>query len=221
MMNPSVTFKPVDPAGAPLTVALYDGYPQATAQGGWSSVARSANVGVTEFQGYEPISIDIPVIFDGLDDEVSMEPYIMRLYGIMRNKVGPRKEPAVVSISGPVPWTNFRWVINNIQCQDEIRRQSDGARIRGIYIVTIMEYVAGAVVVQHKPSPAKKSKSKGKASGTLTTFRYYTVHKGDTLGSIAAKLLHSSSKWHDIAKLNGIRDPNGVKVGRKLKIPRS
>jgi nucleoid-associated protein YgaU len=39
------------------------------------------------------------------------------------------------------------------------------------------------------------------------------------LGKIAAKLLHNANRWHDIAKLNGIRDPNNLKVGRRLKIP--
>lgn len=221
MMRPQVTFKPVDPAGKSLTVSLYDGYPQANAQGGWASVPRSKNVGITEFQGYDPVTLEIPVIFDGFDREVSQESAIMHLYGIMRNMVGSRREPAVVSISGPVPWTNFRWVITNIQPNDEIRRQSDGARIRGIYTVSIMEYVSGNVIVHHKSSPAKKSKSKGKSSGKQTVYRYYTVRNGDTLGKIAAKMLGSANKWHSIATLNKIRDPNHVKVGTRLKIPRS
>ena len=46
-----------------------------------------------------------------------------------------------------------------------------------------------------------------------------TVKRGDTLGSIAARLLGSASKWKTLADLNKIRDPNKLKVGQVLKVP--
>ena len=50
----------------------------------------------------------------------------------------------------------------------------------------------------------------------------YVVQKGDTLSSIAKKLLGSSSKWRDIYELNKdlIKDPNLIRNGWKLKIPK-
>lgn len=53
--------------------------------------------------------------------------------------------------------------------------------------------------------------SKKTASKTVT----YTVKKGDTLSGIAAKY---GTTYQKIAKDNGIKDPNKIAVGQKLKI---
>lgn len=48
----------------------------------------------------------------------------------------------------------------------------------------------------------------------------YTVKAGDTLGTIASKLLGSSSRYTEILKLNPqITNPNLIRVGAVLKIP--
>lgn len=48
--------------------------------------------------------------------------------------------------------------------------------------------------------------------------QYYTVKKGDTLWAIAKKYLGDGSKCWNLAKLNGLKNPNLIKVGQKLKI---
>ncbi|MER7874821.1 N-acetylmuramoyl-L-alanine amidase [Streptomyces solisilvae] len=48
----------------------------------------------------------------------------------------------------------------------------------------------------------------------------YTVGKGDTLWSIAASKLGDGSRWTEIAKLNGLKDPGAIAVGQKLKLPK-
>jgi nucleoid-associated protein YgaU len=48
----------------------------------------------------------------------------------------------------------------------------------------------------------------------------YTVVKGDTLWTIAARTLGDGFSWADIAKANGITDPVKLEVGTKLVIPR-
>lgn len=63
-----------------------------------------------------------------------------------------------------------------------------------------------------KSATAKKAAPK-KAPGT------YTVRSGDTLGAIAQATLGSASRYPEIAALNGIADPNLIKVGQKLKLP--
>lgn len=55
------------------------------------------------------------------------------------------------------------------------------------------------------------SKKKKPASKTVT----YTVKKGDTLSSIAKKY---GTTYQKIAKDNGIKNPNVIRVGQKLKI---
>ena len=44
---------------------------------------------------------------------------------------------------------------------------------------------------------------------------YYVVKKGDTLSTIAKKY---NTTYQAIAKLNGLADPNKIRVGQKLKI---
>jgi nucleoid-associated protein YgaU len=47
----------------------------------------------------------------------------------------------------------------------------------------------------------------------------YVVEEGDTLTSIAERLLGSQEEWKRIAEANGIEDPEGLQVGQRLQIP--
>lgn len=49
----------------------------------------------------------------------------------------------------------------------------------------------------------------------LTGDVWYTVKKGDTLGEIAEK---NGTTYQALAKLNGIKNPNRIEVGQKIKI---
>ena len=55
-----------------------------------------------------------------------------------------------------------------------------------------------------------------KLSGkTESTKKYYTVKKGDTLSGIAAKY---GADWHDLAKLNDLKNPSVLQIGQKIRI---
>ena len=47
----------------------------------------------------------------------------------------------------------------------------------------------------------------------------YVVKPGDTLTSIATRLLGSGNEWREIAKLNPTVDPDKLKVGQRLVLP--
>ena len=47
----------------------------------------------------------------------------------------------------------------------------------------------------------------------------YTVKSGDTLWDIAQKNLGSGARYPEIASLNGLSNPNLIKVGQVLKLP--
>lgn len=216
-----VTFTPVDPPGKAITALLGDGDAAVTAAGGWTAVTRARRTSITEWQGYDPYSMDIPIIFDGLATDASQEAVIFALYQMMRKPVGPRKEPPAIRITGAVPLIDRRYIINAIAAGSAIRRSSDGARVQALFTVTVMEYSPGGVVVE-KSTPATASRSKVTSSGgtaTRTGVTYYTVKSGDTLSSIAARTLGSASRWHEIADLNSLRDPNHISPGQRLKMP--
>jgi hypothetical protein len=56
-------------------------------------------------------------------------------------------------------------------------------------------------------------------SGTPKPKRTHQVQVGDTLDRIAARYYGDSTKWRDIATLNGISDPLDLQPGRLLSIP--
>lgn len=58
----------------------------------------------------------------------------------------------------------------------------------------------------------------GCAKNTHTT-NYYTVKKGDTLWAIAQKYYGNGNRYPEIAKANGISNPDRISVGQKLLIP--
>ncbi|QFG05701.1 endolysin [Bacillus phage 035JT001] len=64
-------------------------------------------------------------------------------------------------------------------------------------------------------SVGQKLKLKGSSSSPTSSTKTYTVKSGDSLSKIAAKYGTTVS---NLQKLNGIKDPNFIKVGQKLKV---
>lgn len=54
---------------------------------------------------------------------------------------------------------------------------------------------------------------------TKDTAKNYTVKSGDSLWKIAKLQLNDGSRYNEIAALNGITDPNSLKIGAVLKLP--
>ena len=49
----------------------------------------------------------------------------------------------------------------------------------------------------------------------------YIVKPGDTLSKIATSKLGAAGQWRVIAELNGIINPNRIRVGQRLQLPGS
>ena len=75
------------------------------------------------------------------------------------------------------------------------------------YGTTPVNYMNGIGIKEEK-------KRADNNSGT----QYYVVKKGDTLWTIAKKYLGDGSKCWNLAKLNGIKNPNLIYPGQKIKI---
>ena len=52
-------------------------------------------------------------------------------------------------------------------------------------------------------------------------FITYTVQPGDTLQALSRKLLTDPSQWKSVAKLNGMKNPNFIRPGQVIEVPRS
>ncbi len=49
----------------------------------------------------------------------------------------------------------------------------------------------------------------------------YTVKTGDTLQGLSSSLLNEPSKWGEVAKLNGLKNPNLIYPGQVIDVPKS
>ena len=72
----------------------------------------------------------------------------------------------------------------------------------------------------HRPEPARieeETYEEKKPSSST-----YTVQKGDTLGGISMKVYGTSKRWKQIFEANQdvLKDPNHLKVGQLLRIPK-
>lgn len=47
----------------------------------------------------------------------------------------------------------------------------------------------------------------------------YTIKSGDNLSHVAKRFYADANKYTEIAKANGIQDPNKIQVGQELKLP--
>ena len=64
----------------------------------------------------------------------------------------------------------------------------------------------------------KQNEPKKTTSAPKTTYQTYTVKKGDTLTAIAQRY---GTTWQTLADVNKLANPNLIKAGQKLKIPKT
>ena len=208
---------PIAPPGPPLVCGLGDGTFKVPIQGGWTTVARERRVGLSDFAGQDPLVMSGPLILDNRGE--SVEHLYTRLERLCRD-VAPDGEPTRLRLRGPIPYTDRRWVIQSVTPNGEWRRTVDGQRIRVVFDIEFLEYVPADLLVTSKASPAEQAAERAiQAAPAEATARTYTVNAGDTLSAIAARELGAASRWHEIADLNGIRDPRTLQIGQVLRLP--
>lgn len=77
-----------------------------------------------------------------------------------------------------------------------------------------------AEVPEEKPVKTVKPAPKQETPKPAEKERTYVVRPRDTLWSIAKKFYGDASRYKEIAKYNNITDPNKIRVGQVLKIPK-
>jgi LysM repeat protein len=137
-----ITITAIDPKGPSVQCRHGDGSSKYTGQNGWQFTQRPRRVSMTEFMGYDPYTLIVPVIFgNGFDKSVNIEPSLEVLRGLGRNEVGPRIEPAVLKIKCPaIPLTWLTWTLQDMVFNVEYRNQ-DGSRYYASMSLTFFEYV--------------------------------------------------------------------------------
>jgi hypothetical protein len=191
---------------------------------GWQVVARPKEIGLTVWQGRNPIAIEIPFLLDyyplvrrvrkdsAAKDCEEQVTNLERLCGIRTHG-----QPPICCVDGntliPHDYTIYkhhRWVVEQVSWdrQLEIRSPKTGRRLRCGGTITIRQYVEASVILRRISSRAR-----------ATPPRYHTIKRGDTLHKLAMKYYGDSNKWKLIADVNHMRDPRSLKIGKKVRLP--
>lgn len=212
----------------------------ASGQGGWQVVDRVFQKAATEWLDYYPMVLTLSCLVDGGNGlhPASVEPQITLLESFelpVPGSTPPR--PPVLTIDGPIQHTDAQWVCSRLELaggeNGAIRDSRTGERTQQYFTVELTEYSPSTASLRGL-SPAQAaakagvsavSPAAGAGSGAAAlppsgaSGRTYTVRAGDTLSTIAARMLGNASAWTQIASLNGIRDPNVIQPGQVLRLP--
>lgn len=200
--------------------------PQQTAgTGGWNEIPRPRKVSVTEWGGVTPLKASLQVMFDGYTIDHPATDWINRLTADFCPDGRAMREPPAFRVLGAWPISGtLAWVNNGVTWNDYERRLSDGAMLRVVITLDLIQLVGGDVAIRsttptkqwessHKPSSASAPKPSARQP------RYHTVRSGETLSRIAQTELGNWRRWTEIASLNHLRDPNKLTVGQRLRLP--
>ncbi len=175
--------------------------------GGWQVVDRPNRPGLTDWTGRNPFQLTVPALL--YDGGRSVEPDRRAL-----EQLATGSPPEIVTLKGralPVPSVcSGKWVIEDLQWSDERRRGGDRSLTRKHVTVVLREYVADTLL---------RKSTRSSRIGGHQVIRHYRVKKKDTLMSIAARELGSSTRWVDLATLNGLRSSGQLKTGMLLRLP--
>lgn len=167
--------------------------------------ARPGRKPLTLLDGDNIASLDLGIVLAKLDHQQPVEAYINQLRRIAES--GQR-----VTILGLSPQERGPWRIDDLTITGELRRQGDNAITRATATLSLVE------ASDANPKVGPVSGGHGGKGGKRPKF--YKVRKGDTLRKIANRFYGDPGVWRQIAKANGIKNPDKLKVGRKLKLPK-
>jgi hypothetical protein len=174
--------------------------------GGWEVTPRPRQLGMTTWEGVEPFTLSLPLMFDGYAAHRSQESALRRLVRVARGDDESR--PGILTIDGLVLPAS-EWVVEGIEWGDPIRSRRTMDRTRQALTLQLREYV-----------PPKYLQRRRKAlQGAKGKTHIVIVKKGDTPASIARR---ARCKWTDIRELNAsvVHKANqNLRDGSKLRVP--
>lgn len=185
--------------------------------GGWQVVDRPRRQASTEWLDYGPFTLTLPLMIRGTSPAVwnNIEPFL----AVVESWEKPAGlETPKLTVAGPVPHNDLTWVCKPTAWAEAIRDPASGNRVQQTLTLNLLEYVPPTVAITSS-SPAAAAGQRQTTTAGSPSGRTYTVKRGDTLGAIAVRFFGNYRRYADIAKLNGIRDPNLIHVGQVLRLP--
>lgn len=245
-MTAKIKLIPESYPGAEVLVPLGSEIPTPSAGSGiaqYNSIKRPRRRDLMEFAGESPVQVTFSIILNQWPNGTVIDLH-GRIYGwAARN--GLPTMPTVLRTEGPIPFSNLRWILTNIEQMEFRARESDFAACYFELKLTLTEWNDIDLIKQGPDAPAAspaavaqqtfQQKYAQSISGNLKLAaaygvpyksgvsaaqpRTYIVKSGDTLASIAAHELGAANRWQEISGMNSIRDPRRLKIGDRLTLP--
>ena len=198
--------------------------------GGWQIVQRKQRVGVTEWQGVDPMQWDVPFLLDGYharghtDELISQNDKMYRLellaapQNVSKRDVEITTTPPVVNVFGPpgLILNDLDLVIADLQWDRELMILDNIYEnyLRAGGTITFMKYIRDRHLAHLDAATQNRLGKKKKAK-----HKTHRVAHGETLKDIAKEELGDASRYKEIMDVNKIRDPRSIHVGQLLKMP--
>lgn len=187
---------------------------------GWEIKARPKQVGMTVWNGVEPIQAEFTFLLDGFRTGPDMSqrldsrfidpqtPNIERLWAVSRGDGD--SQPGLINVEGIPEFPNIDWLIETIEFQTDgsIRSDDNFKQGRQMVHVVIREY--------SPPRYASAKAPTGSPKGKTVTWK---VKRSDTPTTIAKRI---GCQWTDIRELNKkvVKKANqNLKDGTKIRVP--
>lgn len=153
--------------------------------------------------GAEKLSLELLAdTSDTLEDV--REKYVTKLRDLMR--LNPELHaPPIVAFS----WDTqvFKGVLESLNIT-YVLFSPDGVPLRAKLSVTLKEYRPAAVQFRETPTLSPDFD------------KSFVVRRGDTLSGIAGQVYRDPSRWREIARANGIVEPQRLRPGDALRVPK-
>ncbi len=159
------------------------------------------NSPILQFINGESSDLTMELFFDSYEDKSDVRKLTKKVSDLLLVNPETHAPPIVQFIWGSLAFTG---VLTKVS-QDFTLFHPDGMPARAKLNVTFQEYA---------------NDDDGRAPNRSTTFdRIYVVRAGDTLSSIAARVMEDPRRWRPIAEHNGIDNPRDLRPGQVLAIP--
>ncbi len=167
------------------------------------------------FAGGSGGTFSLSLVFDTTDTGKAVSTYSNKLLKLLEIDTTLPSYNADAG-NGRPPWVKFHWGTHIHSFKAVITSanvtftyfSNEGLPLRANVELSLEQYEPDANWGPQNPT-----------SGTPKPQRTHQVQVGDTLDRIAARYFGDSTKWRDIATINGIGDPLDLTPGRILSIP--
>lgn len=178
-------------SGLELIVLRDEAPPKITGgRGGWEVVARRRRKGLTTWVGRDPLSMDVPVLFNGWFDppySVDQDKSVLMQMADGDNFV----IPPTVTIEGNLPVKGGTWVIQDLTWGDNtiwiVGDDGTDILVRQDCVIKLLQYVEEDVVRITAINPVPSS---------------YHIRPGDTPHSVAKRFTSVGQNWKELRRIN-------------------